>query len=87
MQAVLADDELANLHMVRALRAIISHKHALSDQLVWRLPELYFMESGHRFRMTILWVTMGQASLVYGLFTYRKVFGDNLIVDHSSSQE
>jgi hypothetical protein len=54
--------------------------HTKGDgKVVWRIPELFFLEKGKWVpsdHMGLLWA---QANLLYGLRVYDEVFGEDLI--------
>lgn len=60
--------------MARSLYAIVTHTKQNTGEVVWHIPEAYFLENGHwapNDHSGLLWA---QANLIYALNAYEQVF-------------
>jgi phosphorylase kinase alpha/beta subunit len=68
----------ARQFIIRSLGSVMPHTKG-DGKVVWRIPELFFLEKGKWVpsdHMGLLWA---QANLLYGLRVYDEVFGEDLI--------
>lgn len=72
------DAAQAKKFMARSLDAIIEHPKS-DGTVVWRLPELFFLEKGQWVPNDHLGLLWGQANLLAGLSAYHDAFGDEPI--------
>lgn len=73
------DAIMAQAFMVRALNNIVKHRNAETGKLVWRIPELFFIEKGEWVPNDHLGLLWGEANLLYGLNVYEEVFANKPI--------
>lgn len=75
----LEDAQQAERFMARSLKTVIVHKKDGSDQIVWRIPELFFLENNAWVPNDHVGLLWSQANLWHGLLMYQEVFGDSPI--------
>jgi phosphorylase kinase alpha/beta subunit len=73
------DATKAQIFMVRALKNIVEHQNTETGELVWRMPELFFLEKGEWVPNDHFGLLWAEANLLYGLSTYEEVFSDKII--------
>ena len=77
-QAKPEDARQAKRFIARSLKSIVTHEK--EGVIVWRIPELFFLEDGMWVPNDHLGLLWGQANLLQGLLVYQEVFGDAKII-------
>ena len=76
------DKKQADRFITRSLMSVVTHEKQ-SGEVVWRIPESFFKENGKWVPNDHLGLLWSQAYLLYGLTTYARVFGEQLIDQNS----